>query len=84
MERNLDVIPSGMYCYEWKDGDIDENGEPRKSTCPYWELREDHEEQDNGYCHFLGEGDWDVDGLSLLWDQCKECGENWGDDSEWL
>lgn len=80
---NIDVIPEGFYCYKLT-GEVNENGFPIREDCPYWELRDDQEEQDNGYCHFLGEGDWDVEGLSLLWDQCKECGENLGDDHEWL
>lgn len=70
--KNTDVIPKGFYCYSIVDGEHD--------TCPYWDTSEDHRPQDNGYCHFLGEGDWDVEGLSLLWDQCKECGENLGEE----
>ena len=73
MGKPTDIIPEGMYCYSRDtDGSF--------IRCPYWELRGDQEEQNNGYCHFLEEGDWDVEGLSLLWDSCKECGENWGDD----
>jgi len=76
MERSPNVIPEGMYCYNRDDiGYV--------KYCPYWELRSDQEEQNNGYCHFLGEGDWDVEGLSLLWDACKECGENLGDELNW-
>ena len=63
-------IPNGMYCY-------DDNG-----ICPYWSLREDKPYQDNGYCAFMKEGDWDIDGVGLLWDQVKECGvnEDWDND----
>jgi hypothetical protein len=75
MEKSTDVIPMGMYCYS-RDDDGTVN------VCPYWDMKDDQPEQMNGYCHFLGEGDWDVEGLSLLWDQCKECGENWGDDED--
>jgi len=76
MRKRNTQIPKGIYCY-------DENG-----LCPHWELRPDQPEQMNGYCHYLKRGDWEVpipedfpDGfpesiLSLLWDQCKECGEN--------
>ena len=57
-------IPNGIYCY-------DENG-----ICPYWSLRANKSEQENGHCSFLNEGDWESDHFSLLWDQVKECGEN--------
>ena len=30
--------------------------------------------QENGYCKYLGCGDWDKRGTMLLWDECKECG----------
>jgi hypothetical protein len=62
--ENYDKIPKGVYCY-------DENG-----ICPYWSKQKDKPDHDNGYCSFLGRGDWEVEGLSLLWDQVKECGLN--------
>lgn len=80
------VIPRGYYCYD------------EKGTCPYWELREDKPKQANGFCKFMGTGDWEeeegdvVDDhyslirnqscSSLLWDQCKECGINKYTDEE--
>lgn len=63
-KKDTSIIPIGMYCY-------DKNGK-----CPYWDINKDKPSQENGYCHFLGEGDWESEHLSLLWDQCKECGEN--------
>ena len=42
------VIPKGGYCY----------GE--KGTCPYWTLSENHPEQENGYCAYLKQGDWEI------------------------
>ena len=36
-------------------------------------MRPDKEYQDNGYCHFLEQGDWEDIGVGLLWDQCKCC-----------
>lgn len=59
-KRDITDIPAGVYCY-------DENG-----VCPYWTLQVDKPYQENGYCHFLQKGDWELMG-GLLWDQCKEC-----------
>ena len=62
-----DHIPKGPYCY---DG---------SGLCPHWERRADKPEQENGFCRHLNHGDWESEGLSLLWDQVKECGIN----NEW-
>lgn len=61
------VIPSGIYCY-LEDGDWTD-----KDNCPYWDRAENREKQGNGFCWFLGKGDWD-EGIGELWDQCKCCG----------
>ena len=65
-------IPKGPYCYD-KDG-----------ICPWWSRIAHKPEQDNGYCEYLGEGDCEQEGLSLLWDQVKECGMNndWDNEDE--
>ena len=68
--KDESIIPKGIYCY-------DEN-----RVCPYWNLKEFKPEQENGYCSFLEEGDWEMEGVSLLWDQCKECGVNMGEEDE--
>jgi len=57
-EKGDSVIPEGVYCI----------------NCPYLDRAENKENQDNGFCWFMEEGDWQIDGLSLLWDGCKECG----------
>lgn len=80
-----DVIPKGPYCYEpiqapgvrgyWFRGPI-----PIR-LCPYWSKDESKPSQMNGSCSYLGINDWDDSpGVSLLWDQIKECGIN--DDDE--
>jgi len=91
MDLSKEYIPKGDYCYD------------KSGLCPYWSLDDSKPYQHNGYCSFLGRGDWDLneektyqriykDGtkgelqsaneiglpMSLLWDQCKECGENMG------
>lgn len=79
MEKRVELIPEGHYCYTINSVD-NKTGRLNIDVCPYWDKNEDHPEQDNGYCHFLEEGDWEMEGLGLLWDQCKECGENFGDE----
>lgn len=64
IEKDLSKIPKGIYCY-------DENG-----ICPFWDKSSEHHHQESGYCHFLKIGDWESEGVSLLWDQVKECGIN--------
>ena len=41
-------IPKGSYCYN-------ANG-----ICPFWDKDNTKDEQENGYCHFLKRGDWDM------------------------
>lgn len=91
--------------------------------CPFWDSKKgEYPDQEDGYCHYLGKSDWDINeerqhtsyvvsfsknkelegksvyevfdgpleidpisgktmhfGMSLLWDQCKECGVNTDD-----
>lgn len=65
-------IPYGFYCYFGTRGP----GDPNYKRCAFWDYDPTKHEQENGYCYFLGEGDWECDGIGLLWDQCKECGIN--------
>ena len=74
MEKDESIIPEGLYCYTGHGKTF--------ICCPYWSKRIDKPEQENGYCSFLEHGDWmygDGSGISLLWDQVKECGVNEGD-----
>jgi hypothetical protein len=76
-KKNESLIPEGIYCH----GPLvqDPNNSMVRlcpNRCPYWTLNPREEEQSNGYCSFLGEGDWEPNGTSLLWDSCKECGIN--------
>lgn len=73
MEKDKSKIPVGLYCYKIKkikefSIEID--------CCPYWDINLTKPDQENGYCHYLGYGDWEAEHLSLLWDQVKECGIN--------
>jgi hypothetical protein len=42
-------IPRGEYCYG-------RNHKP----CPFWSVDKTKPEQENGYCSYLGLGDWDI------------------------
>lgn len=43
-------IPKGVYCH----------GKTRNDICPFWDIDETKSEQENGYCHYLQKGDWDL------------------------
>lgn len=45
------LIPSGYYCHDAKDS---------KEVCPFWFKDNTQSEQENGYCSYLGKGDWDI------------------------
>ena len=69
-------IPRGLFCYAI-DFEASTSGETVGVRCPFWELRGDMPEFENGYCRHLGRGDWEADHCSLLCDECKECGVGW-------
>jgi len=52
MVKDTSVIPKGFYCYSIKKG--------KRVMCPYWSIRADKPEQENGYCAYLGKGDWEL------------------------
>ena len=87
-KHGTSVIPRGPYC----------------ENCPYWDRLPDRENQFNGWCWYMQEGDLEIEQemeltcqktgkvlkgnempfpVSLLWDGCKECGEN-DDDSDYI
>ena len=75
-KKDTSIIPVGIRCYnhlEPKEGGrrIEVVG-----ACPYWSIRGDKPEQENGYCSYLEKGDWEFSETSHLWDMCKECGIN--------
>ena len=65
-KKDIFQIPEGLYCYTYVDN--------KQVNCPYWSKDPNRDEQCNGYCSYLELGDWEISGVSLLWDQCKECG----------
>ena len=60
-------VPQGLYCYTYINSTY--------LRCLFWDMDSKHHHQNNGYCHLIGKGDWQLDG-GLLWDQCKECDIN--------
>lgn len=74
--KDLTQIPLGSYCYDIKEITVNGTIKIKTIPCPFWELRKDKPEQENGYCHFLKSGDWESEESSLLWDGVKECGIN--------
>jgi len=61
MKKDKLIIPKGDYCYS-----RDENG--NQVNCPYWSSRPDKPNQENGYCAYLEEGDWEVNADSEEYD----------------
>lgn len=73
------LIPNGWYCYST----VNTMNRCRvEGICPYWSTNDKYHHQENGYCSYLGRGDWEVEHMSLLWDMVKECGENYDFDPE--
>ena len=72
--KDVSLIPKGFYCYTI--GHIAPDGVVEVTRCPYWSRVSDKDPQESGYCSFIEEGDWEMEGFGLLWDSVKECGEN--------
>lgn len=72
------VIPHGWYCYTVLSAE--EDGRLRTRRCPYWDTDPERDPMETGYCHYMKAGDADEGGLSMLWDQVKECTLNLGED----
>ena len=49
-QKDKTLIPKGVYCYH------DSRGE----RCPYWSSVSGRENQEDGYCSFLGKGDYEI------------------------
>lgn len=55
-DKDVSLIPSGPYCYDDR-------------TCPYWDSNPSKHEQENGYCHYIEKGDWELNGEMVLINQ---------------
>ena len=71
---DISLIPPGIYCYAFI-GKGNNHGSLKILKCPYHNIIEGAMEQENGYCHFLQEGDQD-NGFHMLWDLVKSCDIN--------
>ena len=72
-EQCLKLIPKGEYCY---GHNVLEDGFVARPHCPFWDNMLEFPKHNNGYCHYLKKGDWQLQGFGLIWDSCKECGVN--------
>ena len=61
-------VPSGLYCYKRID-------KTNKVMCPFWSIKEDLPEQENGFCDLLNISDYDRNeeadkngGLKIIYD----------------
>lgn len=78
IRKDTSVIPEGMYCYEW-----DEEKEKRAphpngfwiKPCKYYRSMK---RQLDGCCTYVGFIGFDP----CLGDQCKICGQNYGDERD--
>jgi hypothetical protein len=46
------LIPSGLYCYDIVQG--------KRVYCPFYSIDKTRPVQENGYCSYIGKGDWDI------------------------
>jgi hypothetical protein len=46
------VIPAGPYCYTYIDS--------YRYVCPYYSIRKGYHSQEDGYCAYLGKGDYEI------------------------
>jgi len=65
MEKDKNKIPKGHYCYK-KLVDIGGSEYRIVGLCPYWSIRKGKPKHENGYCKFLGKGDWDINKETTL------------------
>jgi len=74
LNNDTSIIPEGVYCYNRVEIS---QGKTKLYLCPYYSKHLLYDEQENGFCLYLDQGDWENPGaFALLWDQCKECGIN--------
>ena len=60
-------IHKGLYCYRR------DKYNHKTKVCKWFRIDNRYDYQEDGYCVYLGKGDWQDEGASLLWDMCKEC-----------
>jgi hypothetical protein len=56
------ILPNGFYCYtghNLKD-DCMVICRSKQNYCPFYSVDANHGPQENGYCSYLGKGDWDI------------------------
>lgn len=79
LPKDESLIPKNTpYCYIPKGEEKHPDGKLVFHTipCPFYDFDDEQDEQSDGYCHFIQQGDWMEGGTMHLWDQCKVCGVN--------
>ena len=71
MKINKKLIPQGYYCYT---GKLKTN----EKICPYWKKISSKNIQENGFCEYLGKGDYEInreERIDIL--HCKNKNSRW-------
>jgi len=64
MELNPNVIPIGDYCVSYIDD--------YRYECPYHSYRKGYETYEDGYCAYLGKGDYELNRELKYWRVYKD------------
>ena len=67
MKKDKKLIPTGYYCYTLLKNH-------KRHFCPYWSIKKDKLEQENGYCAYLEKGDWDIN-KEVKWETLDKNGK---------
>ena len=70
MKKDTKLIPKGLYCYTSLKVNKEGNKFEIVGICPYYKKVKNKHTQENGYCSFLGKGDWDLN-KEQKWERIK-------------
>jgi len=76
IESNPTYIPLGTKCYFTHSVS---SYSQETHYCPYWSLVLKKPQEQNGFCHYLNQGDWEYG--TMIWDGNKECNVNIGEEN---
>ena len=59
MNKDKKLVPSGYYCY--KNVEVSKDGKFKLiGVCPYWSRKSNRPKQEDGYCSWIGKGDYEI------------------------